>query len=104
MVNWKKAGGILVTIGVTATILYVSYSVVFLANKKDLELLKKDCPECLLFSKLMEGDEARMEKKISNITKKQLKTLHELCLKTELTDSETKQYNSIIDKWGFKKQ
>ncbi len=52
----------------------------------------------------MEGDEARMEKKISNITKKQLKTLHELCLKTELTDSEIKQYNSIIDKWGFKKQ
>jgi hypothetical protein len=104
MVNWKKAGGILVTIGVTATILYVSYSVVFLANKKDLKLLKKDCPECLLFSKLTEGDEARMEKKISNITKKQLKTLHELCLKTELTDSETKQYNSIIDKWGFKKQ
>lgn len=102
MVNWKKASGILVTIGVTATVLYVSYSVVFLASKKELALFKKDHPESSLFQKLMEGEEAMMEKRISNITKKQLKRIEQLSLQPELTDLEIKEYDSIIRKWGYK--
>lgn len=102
MVNWKKASGILVTIGVTATVLYVSYSVVFLASKKELALFKTAHPESTLFQKLMEGEEAMMEKRISNITKKQLKRIEQLSLQPELTDLEIKEYDSIIKKWGYK--
>jgi hypothetical protein len=102
MVNWKKASAILVTIGVTATVLYVSYSVVFLANKKDLALIKTAEPNNRLFQKLVEGEAEKMEKKISNITKKQLKRLHELSLKEEFTAEELKDYDSIIKKWDYK--
>jgi hypothetical protein len=41
--NWKKAGGILITLGVTATAIYMSYSFVFLAKKKDFDLFKEKC-------------------------------------------------------------
>lgn len=102
MVNWKKASAILVTIGVTATVLYVSYSVVFLASKKDLALIKTAEPENRLFQDLLEGEAESMEKRISNITKKQLKRLHELSSKEDLTESEIKEYDSIIKKWDYK--
>jgi len=46
--DWKKAGTILVTLGVTATAVYMSYSFIFLAKKKDFELFKENYKDYLI--------------------------------------------------------
>lgn len=99
--NWKKAGGILVTLGVTATALYVSYSFVFLAKKKDFELFKEKCKDSVFFKNIDSEKENTMIKNIHNLSKKQLIKFSDLCNKEKLTDEETKQFEGLKKKWKY---
>lgn len=99
--NWKKAGGILISLGVTATAIYISYSFVFLAKKKDFELFKENCKDSELIKSLDKDSEALMIKKIHNLSKKQLAKFSELCNKKTLTDSEKEEFQKIKKKWGY---
>ena len=99
--NWKKAGGILVTLGITATAVYMSYSLLFLAKKKDFELFKENCKGSDLFKDISPEKEVLMLKNIHNLSKKQLLKFSELCNKKTLTDLETKEFDKLKKKWKY---
>lgn len=99
--NWKKAGGILVTLGVTATAIYVSYSLVFLAKKKDFELFKEKCKDSVFFKNIDSGKESLMIKNIHNLSKKQLMRFSDLCNKKTLTEEEKKDFEGLKKKWKY---
>jgi hypothetical protein len=99
--NWKKAGTILVTLGITATAVYMSYSFVFLAKKKDFELFKEKCKDSKFLGNIDSEKEALMVKKIHNLSKKQLEKLTVLCNNESLTDSEKKEFEDLKKKWGY---
>jgi hypothetical protein len=99
--NWKKAGGILVTLGVTATAIYVSYSFVFLAKKKDFQSFKENCKDSELIKNLDDKKEKIMLRKVHNLSKKQLIKFAELCNKKAFNDSEKEEFESLKKKWGY---
>ena len=99
--NWKKAGGILITLGVTATAIYMSYSFVFLAKKKDFELFKEKCKDSVFFKDIDSGKEDLMIKNIHNLSKKQLIKFSDLCNKEILTEEETKEFELLKKKWKY---
>lgn len=99
--NWKRAGVILVSLGVTATVCYVSYSLVFKGNKKDFEKLKTNSSESELFKKLDSETEVKMLKNIHNLSKKQINRLEELLNKESLSESEVAEMDSILKKWKY---
>jgi hypothetical protein len=99
--NWKKAGGILITLGVTATAIYVSYSFVFLAKKKDFDLFKEKCKDSDLLKNISSEKEGLMIKNIHNLSKKQLIKFSDLCNKEALTEEETKEFELLKKKWKY---
>ena len=99
--NWKKAGGILITLGVTATAIYVSYSFVFLAKKKDFDLFKEKCKDSDLLKNISSEKESLMIKNIHNLSKKQLIKFSDLCNKEALTEEETKEFELLKKKWKY---
>lgn len=99
--NWKKAGGILITLGVTATAIYVSYSFVFLAKKKDFDLFKEKCKGSIFFKDIDSEKESLMIKNIHNLSKKQLIKFSDLCNKETLTDQEAKELEVLKKKWKY---
>lgn len=99
--NWKKAGGILITLGVTATAIYMSYSFVFLAKKKDFDLFKEKCKNSDLLKNINTEKEGLMLKNIHNLSKKQLIKFSDLCNKKTLTDDETKEFEVLKKKWKY---
>lgn len=102
MINWKKATGILLTVGVTATVIYVSYSFVFLASKKDFLKLKENLIENDFFKNLSSLDEEKMILKIHNISKKELIKFSELLIKEKpLSNEDQISFDKIIKKWGY---
>jgi hypothetical protein len=99
--NWKKAGGILITLGVTATAIYMSYSFVFLAKKKDFDLFKEKCKGSNLLKDISSEKESLMIKNIHNLSKKQLIKFSDLCSKETLTEEETKEFDILKKKWKY---
>lgn len=99
--NWKKASAILVTLGVTATVVYIVYSKKYLATVKDFEDAKRSCANCSVFYGTPE-EEVRMLKNIHNLTKKQLNRLAELNSTTEKTDEQQKEFDYLVKKWNYK--
>jgi hypothetical protein len=99
--NWKKAGGILVTLGVTATAVYMSYSFIFLAKKKDFEIFKENCKDSDFFKSIDSDKESLMIKNIHNLSKKQLKKFSDLCNKKTLAEKETKEFEVLKKKWKY---
>ena len=99
--NWKRAGVILVSLGVTATICYVSYSLVFKANKKDFEKLKTNSPGSDLFKKIDSETEVKLIKNIHNLSKKQINRLEQLINKESLSEVELTEKDSILKKWKY---
>ena len=102
MVNWKKAGGILITLGVTATVCYVGYSFVFKANKNDFASFEESIKDSEWSKGWDEKLKAIALKKIHNLSKKELKQFSDLVNKyPDFSDSERKTFDSIITKWNF---
>jgi hypothetical protein len=99
--NWKKAGLVLATLGVTATVCYVSYSFVFVANKKDLENFKEKLKGSDFYKGIDSGKEEKMLKNIHNLSKKQLIRLGELISKKDLSDLEKKELSILKTKWKY---
>jgi hypothetical protein len=99
--NWKKAGGILITLGVTATAIYMSYSFVFLAKKKDFDLFKEKCKNSDLLKNISSEKESLMIKNIHNLSKKQLIKFSDLCNKELLTEEEAKELEVLKKKWKY---
>lgn len=99
--NWKKAGTILVTLGVTATAVYMSYSFIFLAKKKDFELFKENCKDSKLLKDIDSEKEKLMIKNIHNLSKKQLSKFSELCNKESLNELEQKEFEKLNKKWKY---
>ena len=99
--NWKKAGGILVTLGITATAVYMSYSLLFLAKKKDFELFKENCKNSDLLKDIKPEIEVLMIKNIHNLSKKQLSKFSELCNKKTLTELDEKEFDKLKKKWKY---
>lgn len=99
--NWKKAGGILITLGVTATAIYMSYSFVFLAKKKDFDLFKEKCKDSVFFKDIDSVKEGLMIKNIHNLSKKQLIKFSDLCNKGILTEEEKKEFDKLKKKWKY---
>lgn len=99
--NWKRAGVILVSLGVTATVCYVSYSLVFKGNKKDFEKLKNNSVKSELFKNLDSETETKMVKNIHNLSKKQINRLEELLNKESLSESEISEKVLILKKWKY---
>ena len=99
--NWKKAGGILITLGVTATAIYMSYSFVFLAKKKDFDLFKEKCKGSNLLKDISSEKESLMIKNIHNLSKKQLIKFSDLCNKEILTEEEIKEFDILKKKWKY---
>ena len=99
--NWKKAGLVLATLGVTATVCYVSYSFVFLANKKDFENFKEKLKDSDFFKGVDSDKEEKMLKNIHNLSKKQLTRLGELNTKKDLSDLEKKEVSILKAKWNY---
>lgn len=99
--NWKKAGTILVTLGITATAVYMSYSFIFLAKKKDFELFKEKCKDSVFFKYIDSEKESLMIKKIHNLSKKQLSKFSDLCNKETLTEEEQKELDALKKKWKY---
>jgi hypothetical protein len=100
--NYKKAGTILITLGVTATVIYAVYSYKFLATVKELDEIKKSCSNCPMFQGLSEEESLKMSKNVHNLTKKELRRVYALDSTEERTEIETNEYNSLIKKWNFK--
>ena len=99
--NWKKVGGILITLGVTATAIYVSYSFVFLAKKKDFDLFKEKCKDSVFFKGIDSVKEGLMIKNIHNLSKKQLIKFSDLCNQQTLTEEEEKEFDKLKKKWKY---
>lgn len=99
--NWKKAGGILITLGVTATAIYMSYSFIFIAKKKDFDSFKEKCKDSDLIKNISSEKESLMIKNIHNLSKKQLIKFSDLCNKEKLTDDETKEIEVLKKKWKY---
>lgn len=99
--NWKKAGGILITLGITATACYLSYSFVFNANKKDFEAFKLKIKNSELIKQIDPEKEIKMIKKVHNLSKKQLIRLSELINKKYLVESENKEIETLKTKWNY---
>jgi hypothetical protein len=99
--NWKKAGTILVTLGITATAVYMSYSFVFLAKKKDFDLFKEKCKSSDLLKNISSEKESLMIKNIHNLSKKQLIKFSDLCNKETLTENEAKELEVLKKKWKY---
>ena len=99
--NWKKAGGILITLGITATAVYMSYSFVFLAKKKDFDLFKEKCKDSVFFKSIDSEKESLMIKNIHNLSKKQLVKFSDLCNKESLTEDELKEIETLKKKWKY---
>lgn len=99
--NWKKAGGILITLGVTATAIYMSYSFVFLAKKKDFDLFKEKCKGSIFFKDIDSEKESLMIKNIHNLSKKQLIKFSDLCNKETLAEEEKKDFEGLKKKWKY---
>jgi len=100
--NWKKVGGVLVTLGVTASICYVAYSYKYVANSKDLESMKLSCSNCKVFHNLTEEESIRMTKNIHNLTKKQLNSILSLDSTEPKTNEQIDELYKLIKKWNFK--
>lgn len=104
MVNWKKAGVVLVSLGVTATVGYISYSLIFKANKKMLkQFLEDEKTSKILGSELSDETILNMNKKIHNLSKKQLARLDELARRNELTEAEKLEVEKLKNIWGYEK-
>jgi hypothetical protein len=99
--NWKKAGVVLATLGVTATVCYVSYSFVFLANKKDFENFKEKLKDSDFYKGIDSDSETKMVKNIHNLSKKQINRLEELLNKETLSESEVTEKSLILKKWKY---
>jgi hypothetical protein len=99
--NWKKAGVVLATLGVTATVCYVSYSLVFLANKKDFENFKEKLKDSDFYKGIDSDLETKMVKNIHNLSKKQINRLEELLNKETLSESEVTEKSLILKKWKY---
>lgn len=99
--NWKRAGVILVSLGVTATVCYVSYSLVFKGNKKDFEKLKNDSLKSEIFKNLDSETELKMIKNIHNLSKKEINRLSELLNKESLDENEKNEKGLILKKWKY---
>jgi hypothetical protein len=99
--NWKKAGTILVTLGITATAVYMSYSFVFLAKKKDFDLFKEKCKDSVFFKDIDSEKESLMIKNIHNLSKKQLIKFSDLCNKKTLAEDEIKEFDKLKKKWKY---
>jgi len=99
--NWKKAGLLLATLGVTATVCYVSYSFVFVANKKDFEIFKEKLKGSDFYKDIDSDKESKMLKNIHNLSKKQLTKFGELVSKKDLSDLEKKEVGILKTKWKY---
>lgn len=99
--NWKRAGVILATIGVTATVGYVSYSYITSAKTNAINLFFEENKDTNFVKGLSENDKLNAVKKRTNISSKNLVKIGELIKKDELTDSEQKELNKLVDKWNF---
>jgi len=99
--DWKKTGVVLVTLGVTASVCYVSYSFIFKANLKGFEAFKSESESNGFFSTLTEENVFKMKKNIGNITKRQLFRFTELFNKNVLLELEEQDFNKIKIKWNY---
>ena len=100
--NWKKAGVILVTIGVTATVGYVGYSYITSATKKNYLDFIENCKDSEFVKSLSDSDKDLFLKNISKISKKELAKLTDFVKKEKLSDAEQKDYEKIINKLDLK--
>lgn len=99
--DWKKAGIILATVGVTATVGYVSYTYITSAKTDSINKFFDDNKDTNFVKELSEEDKLKAIKKRTNISSKNLVKIGELINKKDLTDSEQKELNKLINKWGF---
>lgn len=99
--NWKKAGLVLATLGVTATVCYVSYSFVFIAGKKDFEGFKEKLKGSDFYKSIDSDKEEKMLKNIHNLSKKQLTRFADLSVKKDLSDLESKELSILKTKWKY---
>ena len=101
--NWKRAGVILATIGVTATIGYVSYTYITSAKTNAINLFFEENKDSDFVKNLSDEDKLNAIKKRTNISSKNLVKLSELLKIESLSEKQKKEFDSLISKWNFLK-
>ncbi len=100
--NWQKAGVILVTLGVTATVGYVGYSYITSAKSNHISDFLETCKETDFVKGLSDSEKDLGVKNASKLTKKEVSKLVDFCKKESLTDDEQEKFDKIISNWKIK--
>jgi hypothetical protein len=101
--NWKRAGVILVTLGVTATVGYVSYTYVTSAKSKDIKDFLENNKESDIVKGLSDENKENAIKNATNISKKELVKLIGFCKKKVLSDEDKSEMKKILSKLKIEK-